>query len=80
MYFMDKTLTLRLDAKQRNALLEIARHQGKSVSQLVRDLLSNALAERPLGDKAKHLKGQLKLSRAMEDAWRRKLKERNWRS
>jgi ribbon-helix-helix CopG family protein len=76
---MEKTLTIRLDAEQQRQLGQAAKMLGKSVSELVREILQQALAERPLGAKAGHLKGRLNLTPSSRDAWARKLKERNWR-
>ena len=76
---MEKTLTIRLDAKQQQLLGQTASMLGKTVSELVREILQQALAERTLGSKAGHLKGSLALKPSPRDAWSRKLKERNWR-
>jgi hypothetical protein len=75
---MEKTLTIRLDAEQQRQLGQAAKMLGKSVSELVREILQQALVERPLGARARHLKGRLNLTPS-RDAWARKLKERNWR-
>lgn len=76
---MDKTLTIRLDAEQQRKLGQAAKMLGKSMSELVREILQQALAEHQLGDKTFHLKGRLNLSPSSRDALTRKLKERNWR-
>lgn len=76
---MEKTLTIRLDSKQHEALMGAARQQGKTVSELVRHTLQKALKERSVAIKAGHLKGRLALSRSSKDPWRRAIKERNWR-
>ena len=76
---MEKTLTIRIDTQQQRKLGKAAKMLGKSVSELVRDILQEALAERTIGIKAGHLKGQLKLPAQPRDAWARKIKERNWR-
>lgn len=47
--FMDTTLTIRTDEGLRKALEERARAQGKSLSEVARDILQAALQERPLG-------------------------------
>lgn len=75
---MDKTLTIRIDRAQDSALSARARAQGKTRSQVVRDLLDRGLEEQPLGRRIGHLKGRVTLS-APKDAWRRRIKERNWR-
>ena len=76
---MDKTLTIRLDAEQQRKLGQTAKMLGKSVSELVREILQEALAERTIGAKAGHLKGRLSLPSNPRDAWARKIKQRNWR-
>jgi hypothetical protein len=76
---MSKTLTVRTGEEIRDALQRRADAQGKTVSEVVREILEEALAERPLEHKAGHLKGRLELP-SSEDAWRKRLKERNWRS
>jgi predicted transcriptional regulator len=75
---MEKTLTIRLDAEQQRKLGQTAKMLGKSVSELVREILQHALAERAVSTKAGHLKGRLALA-PRRDPWTRKLKERNWR-
>lgn len=64
----------------REALEERARAQGKSVSQLVREILEAALAERPIEARAGHLKGRLMLREQTAEPWRESLRRRNWRS
>lgn len=76
---MEKTLTIRLDSEQHEALMGAARQKGKTVSELVRDTLQKALMERPIVAKAGHLKGRLTLKRSLKGSWRRAIKERNWR-
>jgi len=75
---VDKTLTIRLDREQDTALTARARAQGKTRSQVVRELLARGLDERPLGSRIEHLKGLVDLPRP-KDAWRRRIKDRNWR-
>ena len=76
---MAKTLTIRLDGKQHEALIGAARRQGKTVSELVRSTLQKALMEQPVARKAGHLRGRLALKPGSKDPWRRAIKERNWR-
>jgi plasmid stability protein len=76
---MSITLTVRTDGDLHEALRRRAQMQGKTVSEVVRDILAEALSERSLASRAGHLKGSLTLPPPKE-AWRRKLKERNWRS
>ena len=77
---MSTTLTIRTDDALRAALARRAEAQGKSISQVVREILEDALAERPLGSRAGHLKGVLNLRGKRSDAWRKRLRERNWRA
>lgn len=74
------TLTVRTDEELRDALERRARSEGKTLSSLVREILEEALAERPLVARAGHLKGCLELPQDTDDPWRRQLRDRNWRS
>lgn len=76
---MTTTLTVRLDEKVKRELDERARLRRKSVSALVREILDEAVAERPLGERIGHLAGRLELSEAPEDDWARTIREHNWR-
>jgi plasmid stability protein len=77
---MGTTLTIRADDKLRAALRKRATVQGKSVSEVARDILNEALEERPLAARTGHLRGQLDLSQdSPPDAWQSELRERNWR-
>ena len=76
---MRATLTIRTDEKLRVALQKRAAVQGKSVSELAREILSEAVAERPMSERTGHLRGQLDLKPDSTDPWRKRLKERNWR-
>jgi len=74
------TLTVRTDEALSAALRQRAAAQGKTVSRVVREILEEALSERPMGLRAGHLKGRLEVPADGEDPWRRQLRERNWRS
>jgi len=74
------TITIRTDEALRRELEERAASVGKSLSQVVREILQTALADRPLGERTGHLRGRLELPRRQIEPWRRKLRERNWRS
>jgi plasmid stability protein len=76
---MRATLTIRTDEKLREALQKRAAIQGKSVSEVAREILSEAVEERSLAERAGHLRGQLNLGADTSDPWRRRLRERNWR-
>jgi plasmid stability protein len=71
---MSTTLTIRTDEALRRALDQRASAQGKTVSEVAREILRNALEER-----TSHLKGRLSLGKKQTEAWRRSLRERNWR-
>jgi hypothetical protein len=77
---MSTTLTIRTDKALRTALERRARVQGKTVSELAREILRIALEERPLELKTGHLRGRLSLGRQETDGWRKAIRERNWRS
>ncbi len=76
---MRTTLTIRADENLLEALKTRAAAHGKSVSEVAREILSDALAERPLSERIGHLRGQLDLESGASDPWRDRLRERNWR-
>jgi hypothetical protein len=73
------TLTIRTDEALREALQKRAEVQGKTVSELAREILAEAVAERPLAESVGHLCGQLDLAADDSDPWRQQIRERNWR-
>jgi plasmid stability protein len=73
------TLTIRTDSTLRKALQERALVQGKTVSQVVREILEAALVEQPLAVRTGHLQGRLELPAQSDDPWRTQMRERNWR-
>jgi plasmid stability protein len=74
------TLTVRTDEALREALRVRAAAQGKTVSQLVQEILEDAVRERPASVRSSHLRGRLDLREEPEDdPWREQLRERNWR-
>jgi len=75
---MDKTITIRLDKAQDEALTQRAKVMGKTRSALVRELLSRALSEQSIEERAGHLKGSLRLKRPGAE-WAKQLKKQNWR-
>ena len=75
---VDKTLTVRLDRTQDEALTRRAKELGKTRSELVRELIERGLDEKPLGLRIGHLKGILDLPEP-RDALRRRIKSHNWR-
>lgn len=76
---MRTSLTIRMDEKLRDALRERAALQGKTVSQLAREILSEALEERPMAARIGHLRGRLKIPPDASDSWRKEIRARNWR-
>jgi len=78
--YMSTTLTVRADESLREALLQRAKAQGKTLSEVVREILESAVTERPLGDRIGHLRGRLHLSASAAEPWRDRLRDRNWRS
>jgi len=76
---MSKTIAIRVDPAMERALDERARASGMTVSQVVREALREALADRPLSERIGHLRGTLRV-REDGDAWRGALRARNWRS
>ena len=76
---MSTTITVRASEALRRALDQQAAARGKTVSALVREILEEAVAERPLKDRVGHLRGSLGPARGSADSWRQRLRERNWR-
>lgn len=74
------TLTIPTDEKLQEALQERAAMQGKTVPELAREILSEAMAERPLAERIGHLRGRLHLQKDTSDPWRAHLRESNFRS
>ena len=77
--YMSTTITIRVDDPLREVLDKKAAASGKTVSELVREILEEALTEMPLQVRAGHLKGMLRLPRKTSEPWRKRLCERNWR-
>jgi plasmid stability protein len=77
---MRTTLTIRTGEALREALEKRATAQGKTVSEVAREILRSALEERPLAQRTGHLRGKLSLDRKEGEAWRRSVRQRNWRS
>jgi hypothetical protein len=74
------TLTIRADQELREALEKRAKAERKTVSCIVREILEDALTDRPLEVKAGHLKGSLDLASEPSNPWRKQIRARNWRS
>jgi len=80
MYDMSITLTVRTDEQLMASLRQTATADGITLSDLVRRILEDAVAERSLGRLSGHLRGRLELDPTDQgDAWHQQLRERNWR-
>lgn len=77
---MSTTITIRAEPSLRSLLEERAEATGKTISQVVREILERALCERPMGDRIRHLRGSLGRRLRRDDRWSRSIRERNWRS
>ena len=77
---MSTTLTVRTDDALRDALSRRAVELGITVSEVVREILEAELVDRPLGERIGAIRGGLTLVPDDGDGWRRRIRERNWRS
>ncbi len=77
---MRTAITIRIDPRLRARLEERAAASGRTLSELVREVLESAVEERLLGSRTCHLAGRLELPRRDDDPWRKQLRQRNWRS
>jgi len=75
---MGTTITVRTDKTLRDALLKKAKIERKSVSEVVREILVDALVERPLSERVGRSRGSLRIAEA-HAAWQRQIRDRNWR-
>ena len=75
---VERTITVRLPRAQDEALTRRARMVGKTRSALVRDLLSQALADVPVRERAGHVRGRVRLTKS-STGWAARLRSRNWR-
>jgi predicted DNA-binding protein len=78
---METTLTIRLPAKQREALRRRATAEKRSESALVREIIDRELQRRFDFDRVRHLIGSIASSPKHweKDPWRKHIRERNWR-
>jgi len=75
---MSTTITIRTDPSLRAALIKKATTEKKTVSEVVREILEDALVERPLAERVGRTRGSLKIAEA-HSAWQRQIHDRNWR-
>ena len=78
MYDMSTMLTIRTDDALREALERRARATGRTLSETAREILREALDDRPLATRIGHLRGSLEIERSGAE-WRKAIGERNWR-
>ena len=79
--FMGTTLTIRLPAKQREALRRRAATERRSESALVRDLIEREIQRGFDFDRVRHLVGSIASppKHWEKDSWRKHIRQRNWR-
>jgi hypothetical protein len=79
--FVQATLTIRLSAKQREALRRRAAADKRSESALVRDLIDREIQRGFDFDRIRHLVGSIASppKHWEKDAWRKHIRQRNWR-
>ena len=73
--------SVRLEDRQREALEKRALAMGKTMSEVVRDILecALALAEETISSRAGHLEGRLALLKPERGSLRERLKTNHWR-
>jgi predicted transcriptional regulator len=75
---MRTTITIRADEALRDALAKRARSERKTVSKVVREILEDALVDRPLAERVGRERGSLRIAETTT-AWQRQIRDRNWR-
>lgn len=75
---MSTTISIRTDESLKLALGRRARQQGKRPSELAREILAEALVERPLAERIGELRGRLAPARTT-DPLRDSIRRANWR-
>jgi hypothetical protein len=75
---MGTTLTIRTNKSLRAALVRKAKADHKTISEVVREILEQALLERPLSERIGSLRGGLRLADSVTD-WQKAIRDRNWR-
>jgi predicted transcriptional regulator len=79
---VETTLTIRLPRKQRDALRRRAAAEKRSESALVRDLIDREMQREFNFDHVRHLVGSIAswTKHWEKDLWRKRIRQRNWRS
>jgi hypothetical protein len=75
---MSTTITIRADETLRDALVKKAKTEKKTVSEVVREILEDAVVERPLAERVGRARGSLRIADE-PTPWQRQIRERNWR-
>jgi hypothetical protein len=73
------SITFRIPEGLRAGLRQRAKIQGKSESELMRELVHREIQPRTMGERIGHLKGTLSFKTAKMDDWQKSIKENNWR-
>ncbi len=78
---METTLTIRLPAKQRQALRRRAGAEKRSESALLREIIDRELQRRFDFNRVRHLIGSVASppKHWEKDPWRKHIRQRNWR-
>ena len=78
---METTLTIRLPAKQREALRRRVAPEKRTESALVRDLIDREIQRGFDFDRVRHLVGSIASppKHWENDSWRKRIRQRNWR-
>jgi len=78
---VETTLTIRLPAKQREALRRRAAAEKRSESALVRDLIEREIQRGFDFDRVRYLVGSIASppKHWENDPWRKRIRQRNWR-
>ena len=78
---VETTLTIRLPAKQREALRRRAAAEKRSESALVRDMIDREIQRGFDFDRIRHLVGSVASPPRYweKDSWRKHIRQRNWR-
>jgi metal-responsive CopG/Arc/MetJ family transcriptional regulator len=76
---MRRVITVRTDRKLRQALDKKAAAGGKTLSEVVREILEQAVAATSIGERTAHLQGRLSLRTRNLNPIRKRIRARNWR-